>query len=456
MFVFKSWLDYYNANFVITEQVYDNTQPSKSFEKTFFNLIFHDYMLDLIPHTINGTIHDFKSTNKFLFLTILGRIWQQSNYKFVNELDYIDTMKSISFQTEPYKLSQRKLFDDFIGNYIGYGLVTKKKNKYVIDTQYLKQFEKREGYSNLDCVIYLDKCMKFDYCKIKGQKRIDDFDIRECITAIHTIVTVEKHLFQIHFQISDKFNLLLNIVDKTNPVYRILIPITNNPYKVNESASISLLGQTGFCSCFNLTRKGLGQYYEYTKRNFNIRDVLIPKELPGQSAIHKHQHMWYNCIRKFVKEFLSIQTKLDCDDFIKLLNKNYDGIYDDAKTKLENMIDICAMMLYSNIIHDCYSNSKLTFLFMNPFTLSTTWKENDSSAISDKINNLGEQTYWNFIGYATSLEAIRMDDKRWINMCCVNKKEKRIYQDFRTAIKKLDIPDDAILHPKNISSSISY
>ena len=120
------------------------------------------------------------------------------------------------------------------------------------------------------------------------------------------------------------------------------------------------------------------------------------------------------------------------------------------------MIDICAMMIYSNIIHECYSNPKISKLPMNPFTLSTTWKENDSSNISDKINNLGEQTETNFIAYATSLESIRLDDKRFINMCCVNEEEKQIYKDFLIAISKLDIPEDAILHPKNISSSISY
>jgi hypothetical protein len=456
LFVFKSLLYYKKADSVIHQPVYDNTQPSKSFEKTVFNLIFHDSMLDLIPHTKYGTLGDFKLRNKIIVLTVLGRMWPHSNYKFVNETDYIDTMKSVNFQTEPSELSQRDLFDDFISNYIGYGLVTKNKNKYVIDARYLKQFEIREGYSNLDCVIYLDEKMKFDYCKIKGQKRTDDFAIRECITAISTISTIEKHAFQIHFLITDKFNLLLNTVDKTNPVYRILIPITNKPYTVNEYASISLLGPTGFCVSFNLTRKGLGQYYEYTKQKFKIRDFLIPKELPGQSAIHKHQHLWYECIHNFVKEFLLIQTELDCDDFIKLLNKNYDGIYDDTKTKLENMIDICAMMIYSNIIHECYSNPTFSKLLTNPFTLSTTWKENDSSVISDKINNLGEQTEVNFIAYATSLEAIRMDDERWVNMCCVNDDEKVIWQTFRTAISKLEIPDDATLHSKNISSSVSY
>ena len=85
-----------------------------------------------------------------------------------------------------------------------------------------------------------------------------------------------------------------------------------------------------------------------------------------------------------------------------------------------------------------------------------SYDENDSSNINDKINNLGEQTATNFIVYATSLEAIRLDDERWIKLCCVNDEEKQIYQYFLTAITKLEIPEDAILHPKNISSSISY
>ena len=455
LFVFKLLLEYLNPYFVITDPVYDNTQPSKSIEKTVFNLIFHDFMLDLIPHTVNGTIYDFKSFTRLLVSTVIGRMWSQSNYKFVNENDYITTMKSVNFSVEPSKLSQKQIFNDIIANCIGYGLVTKKKHKYVIDTRYLKQFEIREGYSKLDCVIYLDEKMNFDYCKINGQKRTDDFAIRECITAISTIVILEKHAFQIHFLVSDKFNLLLNTIDKNNPIYRILIPITNNPYKVNENASISLLGQTGVCCWFNFTRKGLGQYNEYTKQNFKIRDFLIPKELPGNSAIHKHQHLWYNCIRNFVSSFLSIQN-LDCAEFIELLKENYDEIYDETKSKLENMIDICAMMIYSNIIHECYSNSKLNKLIMNPFTVSTTWKENDSSVLSDKINNLGEQTEVDFILYATNLEAIRMDDERWINICCINNKEKQIYDKFITDISKLNIPDNAILHHKNISSSISY
>jgi hypothetical protein len=283
-----------------------------------------------------------------------------------------------------------------------------------------------------------------------------------------TIITLEKHAFYIHFLLSDQFNTLLNTMnDKTNPIYRILIPVTNDPYGINEVASISLLGQTGVCVWFNFTRKGLEQYYNYAKQNLKIRDFLVPSKIKGGSMIHQHQHLWYDCIHKFVKNFMedNIINKhfLSSDDkttndFIDLLKNNYSGIYDDKKEKLSNIIDICTMIIYYNIIHEIYSNNKLSKLFMNPFKLSTTWKQNDSLKLVDKINNLGEQTLVNFVMYVTSSEAIRLDDERWIDMCCTNLTEKEIYQNFRESISELgkEIPLDAILHPNNISSSVSY
>jgi hypothetical protein len=325
-----------------------------------------------------------------------------------------------------------------------------------IDTRHLQQFEIREGYSKLDTIVYLDDNLEFDYCYINGLKRTDDFAIRECITAIYTISTVENHLFKIHLFVSEKFNLLLNTVDKANPIYRIMTPITHNPYFNNEGGANSLLGPTGFCTWFNLTRNGLGQYYEYTKQNFKIRDFLIPKQFPGKSAIQKHQHLWFDCIRIFVSSFLSIKTILDCDKFIELLKSNYNGIYDETKSKFDNIIDVCSMVLFSNIIHECYSNSELNKLVVNPYTVSSSWKQNDSSDLSDKVNSFGGQTQINLVSYATNLEAIRMDDERWVDMCCINDAEKAAWQNFRTAISKLEIPEDAILHPKNISSSIEY
>jgi hypothetical protein len=456
LFIFKQLLRLYDATFIVLDPVYDNTQPSKSTEKTIFNIIFQDSMLKLVPHTVDGTMLDFKSTVKTMVNVVVGRLLPISTYKFVNELDYINIMKSVDFKVEPRTLSSRQLFNSQLDIYYGYGLVSKKENKYVIDTQYLKTFEIRKGYSNLDCIVYLNDKLQFEYCEINGVKRLDDLAIRECITAMTTIGTIEKHLFEIHLLISDKFNSFLNQMNKSNTIYRLLIPVTNDPYSINEFGSISLLGKRGICSFYNLTRKGLKQYYKYTKQNFKIRDLLIPKDIKGDSTIHAHQHLWFNCIRNFVSEFLSIQPDLQCNDFLDVLKDSYSGIYDETKSKLENVIDICAMMLYSNIMHECYSNSSRNKLVMNPYIVSSTWKKNNSSNVSDKINTLSEQITINLLAYATSLEAIRMDDKRWINICCVNKEEKRIYKKYRNSISKLDIHENAILHPKNISSSVSY
>jgi len=466
MFIFSKLLIFYNTYFVVKEPIFDNTQPSKSFIKRFFRWFFFDAMFDLIPHSVNGHIYDFYFLSKVISSSLIGRMWIRSKYKFVDESDYISIMKSANFEVVQTNIQIKDLFNKFIDDYIGYGLITKNDfSNYIIDTRYLRQFETRDEYSHLDVIIYLDNDLHFNYCIINGnfkELRNDDFALRECITAISTIKTIEKHLFNVHFFLSDQFNILLNTIsDKKNPIYRILIPITNNPYEVNDSASISLLGQTGICTWFNFTRKGLKQYYDYAKTNFNIRDFLIPKKLNGKSSIHQHQHLWYNCIHTFVYEFMNIQDKQflsQSDDFIDLLKKTYIGIYDDKKDKLTNIIDICTMMIYMNVIHETYSNSKSSKLYTNPFTLSTSWKQNDSNKLVDKINNLGEQTLVNFVTYVTSLEAIRLNDIQWIDRCCINEKEKEIYQNFFKAISDLatQIPIDAVLYPTNISSSVSF
>ena len=454
--MFEQLLNYYNSHFVVTKPIFDNMQPSNMLEYRIMKALFFDEMLDLVPHTKSGTVNGFQEFSQLILSTAIGRIWPTSSYKFVNELDYITTMKSVNFNVEPTHLSAKQLFDSILDNYIGYGLITKTKKQYVIDTRYLQKFEIRDGYSKLDTIVYLDDKMHFGYCKINGIRRTDDLAIRECVAAVFTIMTIEKHLFTIHLLISDQSNILLNTTDRSTPVYRILTPFTHDPYSINESGSITLLGQTGVCNWFNFTRAGLGQYYESTMRDFKIRDLLIPKKMPGNSAVHKHQHLWFNCIRKFVNEFMSVQKALNCDDFVKLLKTNYNGICDDCKTKFENVVDICTMMIYSTIIHETCSNPSLSKFAVNPFTVSTTWRQNDSLELADKVNNLGEQTAVNFMAYISSLEAIRIDDVRWMEMCCVNEEEKRIYKRFLKSIADLDIPEDAILHPKNLSSSISY
>jgi hypothetical protein len=254
--------------------------------------------------------------------------------------------------------------------------------------------------------------------------------------------------------------LLASSLPPAHPMYRLLMPITHSPYWTNEGGTISLFGQTGFCQWFNFTRKGIVQYHAYAKRTLNIRDSVIPNcQIRGRSTVHKHCLIWYKCIRRFVRQFLSIQTaeSLECDDFLHQLRSTYNGIYDESKSKTINLRDICTMMMYAcSIQHELYSNPRLAKLTTNPFYISSTWKQNDSTTLTDKINNLGEQLEVNFIATVTANEGIRLDDERWVDMCCVSQDEKRIYKAFHNSIAKLDIPEDAILHPKNISSSVTY
>ena len=345
----------------------------------------------------------------------------------------------------------------FLGNVVSH----MESHRHVIDARYLQQFEIRPHYSPLDVMVVLNGDLHFDHCRISGVKRTDDLAIRECITTVFTMATLDRHLFTIHLLISDQFNMILaSSLPPTHPMYRLLMPIAHSPYKVNESASISLLGETGFCQWFNFTRKGIGQYFAHVKRTFRIRDVVIPnRRLHGLSTVHKHSIIWYRRIQRFVSQFLAIQTaeSLECDDFLHQLTATYHGIVDESKSKIVNIRDICTMMIYAcSIQHELYSNPTFSKLSTNPFCLSTTWKQSDDTALTDKINNLGEQLEVNFIATVTANEGIRLDDERWVDMCCVSHAEKRIYKAFHNSIAMLDIPEDAILHPKNISSSVRY
>jgi len=298
-----------------------------------------------------------------LLMSIIGRLWPSSPYRFAREQDYIATMRSVDFQCTHTTLSARQVLNTLLDDYFGYALVTQLRHRHVIDARYLQQFEIRPHYSPLDVMVVLNGDLHFDYCRINGVKRTDDLAIRECITAVFTMATLDRHLFNIHLLISDQFNMLLaSGLPPTHPMYRLLMPIAHSPYKVSEIASISLLGQTGVCQWFNFTRKGIGEYLAHVKCSFRIRDVVIPnRRLHGLSTVHKHSIIWYRCIQRFVGQFLSIQNpeSLECDDFLHQLKATYHGIVDESQSKSTNLRDICTMMLYAcSIQHELYSNPK--------------------------------------------------------------------------------------------------
>ena len=95
-------------------------------------------------------------------------MWPTSTYKFLDETDYINTMKSANFEVVQSNLLIKDLFNKFIDDYIGYGLITKNNSSnYIINTHYLKQFEIRDGYSHLDVIIYLDSDLPIIYTNYK-------------------------------------------------------------------------------------------------------------------------------------------------------------------------------------------------------------------------------------------------------------------------------------------------
>ncbi len=73
LFVFARLLKNYNENFIVTDPVYDNTQPSRSIEKSIIKFVFYDDMLGLTPHAANGITSDSNAVYKLVLFTIVGR-----------------------------------------------------------------------------------------------------------------------------------------------------------------------------------------------------------------------------------------------------------------------------------------------------------------------------------------------------------------------------------------------
>lgn len=443
---------------------YDPTKPTKSIDKEILKFLFYDGMLyKYIPHATNGEIvYNLSNIISHIIFCISGRFWPQSTYTFVDQTDFIKLMKSSGFKVKSIKTSQRELFNNVLNNYLGYDLVTKDNENYIIDTRYLDKFELRQGYSKLGMVIHLDKDLKFESVNIAGKTRHDEFAIRRCLTAIFTIITIEHHFVNTH-TVSDKLNVLLHQIDNKSAIFRVLKPFTHDAYRPGERGAIVLMGQTGLFSSFNFTRQGFEQYYEHATKNFNFSEFLTPRIFPGESNVNKHKIEWFNCIKDFVANFLYENkddlTTEEGDKFLELIEETYPNItYPAGKsgTNLDKIIHICTMIIYINIKHECFSNSKLNCLVMNPFAISLTWKNgNKNTPLNKRISNLSEQTLLIGVSTSTSLDGLMLIDKRWIEMCCVTPQEKEIYREFFQSVEKLGIPKGSVLHPSNIGCSVS-
>jgi hypothetical protein len=469
LFVFRPIISLLSSNKNNGEFTATPLQPSKW---DCFSSCFFDSKIHSVYHTRYGVLVNKSKIVDMIANTFLGRLFPTSNYKFVNEQDYITTMSGVGFtgftQSDLSKPTVEQLLNLF-EKYIGYLLFEPTANNtFILNTHKLSKYEIRKGYSNLKTLVCLNADLSFKYCEV-GEKRYFadspgiDFAVRECITAIMTLITIEKHLFNIHMSVNDKMNAILETqLIKIHPVRRLLGMYSNRPYFQQEFATVSLLGPKGLSNVFNLTHKGVIDYMNEYLTNHDIRkEMYVAKHLEhfSNNGINGDMKLWWDCIYNFVNDFLKLHasslTDYETTQFLNTLKQEYPDICGSETDVQKNLCDICTIVLFSNIIHETYSNSSLGLILCNPFLISSTWKENASNNLADKVNNLSEQLMTNIILTATKPDSVPIGSEMWENMFGNTDDERNVFRNFRNSIQQLDIAETSILHPKNISSSIS-
>jgi hypothetical protein len=237
---------------------------------------------------------------------------------------------------------------------------------------------------------------------------------------------------------------------------------SNRPYFQQEFATVSLLGPKGLSNVFNLTHKGVIDYMNDYLTNHDIRKemyVVGHLEHFSNNGVSGDMKLWWDCIYNFVNEFLKLHayslSDYETTQFLNTLKQEYRDICGSETDVQKNLCDICSMVLFSNIIHETYSNNTLGMILCNPFVVSSTWKDNASNNLADKVNTLSEQLMSNIILTATKPDSVPIVSEMWENMFGNTDEERIVFRDFRNSIEQLNIAETSILHPKNISSSIS-
>ncbi len=172
--------------------------------------------------------------------------------------------------------------------------------------------------------------------------------------------------------------------------------------------------------------------------------------------------LWWECIHNFVKNCISVsENDIKTDffeniNFINILQAEYANqlIYSSntESNLINNLIDICTMIIFSNIQHVIMLNPTVLKILSNPFILSSTWN------ISDHINNLSEQIVSNYISFNTHFrgEALNQDWSKSDIGRHMNELSKSIFKQFQTNIQNLPINKNSILYIDNVGSSITY
>lgn len=457
-------------------------------------LLFNKQLSNFVPHLKYGSVVKWKHFPSLTLSKYSGTNFPDLRSRFSTEQAYLDQMKKQGFNfitPFPKQKTIVGVFEDFVSNNLGVDIMqfyVQNNTLYgVLDTSELRKYKKKKGYAELNTqahFLFSNKTTTFHHCVVDGKTFTTntpghDFAIRQCMTALATLITIRKHLVECHILGADQLNVLIEKhLNKENPIRRLLSIITVRPYLSLERAVLSLLDKTGFAKMFNMTHTGFLAYIKYCIENFDIRDSLDFKHYFEQEVPHRHRSTlkkcvpicnhslkWYDIIHEFTTSFVAhtYPTKIinkDTKIFLNKLCHTYPGIFKNNKSLFDNLIDVCTIALFVNILHEMYSNPPTSQISTNPFYMSFIWKSNTSLKLHDHITNYSEQQKINYMAFTTNLSS-KLLKSDFTNLTR-SPEERTIFKQFQRNIeafgRELDktFPVKPILHPDNIECSLRW
>jgi hypothetical protein len=469
--------------------------PSRSFlHRAVSALLFDPKLLALIPHARLGTVSSLEHLPGYA-LGLANAVYPLLyNTPIQSEAEYLDAMRNFPlWRVAPCATTPRQTLDALIDKCFGMLASAEKadllsrtlgESGYAacLDLTHLSRFERREGYADLGVRIFLDGSARVVACDVPADdrsghsghrgsssalvRRTDDLALRRCTTALSTSATIEVHLAQVHFALSDEICTLIHThLPRDHAVRRLLLPLTNNAFFANEVGVPSLLGTKGVCAWTNFTQGGVLDLAAHAKSKLDPEWLLFGHEGECGSAA-RHLGLWRTCVRAHVAAFLALHPAIESDAatsaFVRAFASSF-PLSHRARRRAgragPTLEEICTMALLVPVVHELFSNPWNATLVMNPFTASFVWREKTdccATPLAEYLPTLAEQIRVNGVASSTMREATRLDSHKWIDRCCVSKKERAAYSAFLRAVAALDIPPDAVLCPSNVSSSVSY
>jgi hypothetical protein len=444
---------------------FDDEPPSRSFfRRAVSALVFDPALLALVPHAALGTVSSLAHLPLYA-LTLPNMVYPLLySTDLTSEAAYLELMRPfVIWRIAPCATTPIQTLETLIDRCFGV-LATTSDALTGIDLTHLSRFERRVGYADLGVRIHLadGRVAAVDVPSdgSVGRRRAaldDDRAIRRCTAALLTSATVEAHAASIHFALSDRICTLVRALPEKHAARRLLLPLTNKPFFVNETAVPFLLGPRGLCDWTNFTQRGILDLVAHATATLDPSWLLLGHAGEcGSSAAHVQA--WRACVRSHVRAFLHLQPGIERDRDAASLVAAFARAFPRLQEQERTLEDVCTMALLVPVVHELLSNPWIATYFTNPFTASFIWRDasNGREPLASHLPTLAEQLRVNVTTLASMREAARIDSPEWVERCCVTADERAAYAAFQRSVAALDIPSDAVLHPTNISSSVSY